>query len=249
MRTKSLPLLLACCLGGCGFLPRQKTLTVSIAASLQTVMQEVQSQYQALNPDVKINYSIASSGALQQQIEQGAPIDIFISADAERAQTLITQNQVVSQQDLLKNQVVLVVPKTATAIASFADLQEATRIALGHPNSVPAGRYGQQILAKLNLYDRLKPKFIFTKDVRQALFYVETGNVDAGFVYATDAQQSSKVKVVEAASPRLHPPVRYPVTILKGSRHLQESQDFVQFLNSRNAQAIFQAHGFQSPHP
>jgi molybdate transport system substrate-binding protein len=247
-------LLASCFLGACGLLPpapRQQTLTVSIAASLQTAMQEIQVQYQGLNPEIKIDYNIASSGALQQQIEQGAPVDIFISADAEQARTLVADDQVVSQQDLLQNQVVLVVPKTATGIQSFTDLQkqQVTKIALGYPDSVPAGQYSQQVLVNLKLYETLKPKIIFTKDVRQALFYVETNNVDAGFVYATDAQQSQKVKVVEVASPKLHSPIRYSVTILKRDQHPQAAQAFVQFLNGRNAQTIFKAHGFQVPRP
>ena len=214
-------------------------------------MQEVQSRYQALYPDVKIHYSVASSGALQQQIEQGAPVDIFISADAERAQTLVQQGHAVTQQTLLENDLVLVVPKTAVGMKSLTDLQkhQIAKIALGYPESVPAGKYGQQVLKSLKLYDQLTPKFIFTKDVRQALFYVETNNVDAGFIYRTDAQHSQTVKVVEVVAPTLHSPIQYPVTLLKDSQHPQEAQAFVQFLNSPQALAIFETYGFQQPRP
>lgn len=233
--------------GGCRSLStRQQTLTVSIAASLQPAMQDIQQRYQSRHPQVKIDYNVGASGTLQRQIEQGAPVDIFISADPDRIDDLADQQLVGSQQDLLTNQIVLVRPKASPHLHSWHDLQapHVQRVALGYPYSVPAGRYGQEILTKLKLYEPLTPKFIFAKDVRQVLFYVETGNVDAGVVYQTDAMRSPSVNVVQIASA---PSIRYPVAVLSRSRQLQVAQTFVRFLTSPEAQAIFSAHGFQFP--
>lgn len=214
-------------------------------------MQEIQAEYQAQFPNINIAFNIAASGTLQHQIEQGAPIDVFISADAEQVQTLAANNRVISQQTLLENYMVLVTPLKGQGITSFQDLQDpkVTQIAMGHPESVPAGKYSQEILTHLKLYPTLTHKLIYTKNVRQVLFYVETGNVDAGFVYVTDAQQSQKVRVVDTAPSTLHSPIRYPVAVLLQSQHPQTAQSFVQFLQHPTAQAIFKSHGFQLPSP
>jgi molybdate transport system substrate-binding protein len=117
-------------------------------------------------------------------------------------------------------------------------------IALGDPASVPAGQYGKQTLLYLHLWDRLNAKFVLGKDVRQVLTYVETGNADAGLVYATDAMTSSRVRLIASAPESAHAPIVYPVAVVKGSRNEQASRRFVEFLGSPMAQAIFMNHGF-----
>jgi molybdate transport system substrate-binding protein len=224
------------------------TLTVSAAASLQDAMKAIGSAYSQEKPNVSITYNFGSSGSLQQQIEQGAPVDVFISAALKQMNALQQKNLLLTdtRKDLLKNQVVLVAPKQATAISDFKDLSDTkvSKIAIADPQSVPAGQYGKEVLTSLNLFDPLKPKFVFAKDVRQVLSYVETGNVDAGFVYITDAKTSDKVKVVATASEASHSPIIYPVAVLKDSKNAGAAKEFVQFLSSDPAKALFEKYGF-----
>jgi molybdate transport system substrate-binding protein len=144
------------------------------------------------------------------------------------------------------NQVVLIVPSGSTGVASFQDLSQprVKLIAIGEPQTVPAGKYAQEALAHLGMYDRLKPKFVLAKDVRQVLTYVETGNVDAGIVYATDARISQKVKVAATAPPDSHSPVVYPVAIIKASQNPSDAGEFETFLQGPQAQRVFQKFGF-----
>lgn len=226
------------------------TLTVSAAASLQDALGEVVAAYEDSHPDRAIVLNFASSGALQQQIEQGAPVDLFLSAaprqmDALQAKGLLLPE---SRRDLLGNRIVLVAPLQEGAIAQFADLttDAVSRIVMGEPESVPAGTYSQETLLSLNIYDQVQPKLVFAKDVRQALTYVESGNVSAGLVYATDAALSTRVRTVATAPPNSHAPILYPVAILKNSRQPEAALAFADFLTSATATAIFEQYGFIS---
>lgn len=223
------------------------TLTVSAAASLQDVMKAIAADYRQQHPRTSLVYNFGSSGALQQQIEQGAPVDVFFSAAPKQMNALEQQNLLLpgTRQNLVGNRVVLLAPKN-TDIAGFQDLTNASvqRVAIGDPGSVPAGQYAQEVLTSLKLYSALKPKLVFARDVRQVLAYVETGNVDAGLVYATDAQ-SSRVTVVATAPPSTHQPILYPVAVIKASKNAEAAQDFVRFLASDRAQAIFSQYGFR----
>ncbi|NER93281.1 MAG: molybdate ABC transporter substrate-binding protein [Symploca sp. SIO1B1] len=225
-------------------------LTVSVAASLQDGMKEIEAIYHDQQPTVKITYNFGSSGSLQQQIEQGAPVDIFISAAPQQMDALQAKNLLLegTRQNLWKNQVVLVVPQVAKEIADFQGLtdEQVKKIAIGAPDSVPAGQYGKEVLTALNLYDSLASKLVFAKDVRQVLTYVETGNVDAGIVYQTDAQISTKVQVVATAAAETHSQIIYPVAVLKDSKNPEAAQDFIQFLSSDAAKTVFQSYGFNS---
>ena len=128
--------------------------------------------------------------------------------------------------DLLANDLVLIVPKSnEKQIQSFEDLQQAGKIALGTPETVPAGQYGVDTLKNMQLWDSLESKVVYTKDVRQVLTYTETENVDAGMVYKTDALVSDKVNVVATADDAMHAPIIYPVGVLKASKH--EAEDFI----------------------
>lgn len=225
------------------------TLTISAAASLQDAMREVAQIYRDQSPTVRVDYNFASSGALQRQIEQGAPVDVYISAAPQQMDDLETQELLETQtrQDLLQNQVVLVTSKRTEGITSFQDLvgDKVGKIALGNPDSVPAGQYAKEVLTALDLYEKLEPKLVFGSNVRQVLTYVETGNVDAGLVYATDAQISKAVQVIATATPDHHSPLIYPVAVLASSKAPEVAQTFVAFLGSDAAQAVFERYGFQ----
>ncbi|MEM9219080.1 MAG: molybdate ABC transporter substrate-binding protein [Cyanobacteria bacterium P01_F01_bin.150] len=233
------------------------TLTISAAASLQDALREVITIYEETNPTVTIALNTASSGALQQQIEQGAPVDVFLSAAPRHMDALHEKGLLLpgTRQNLLGNQLVLVAHQAIAsskqpqdAIASFADLANTTvtHIVMGRPDSVPAGTYSKEVLSSLGLYGTLTPKLVFSKDVRQALTYVESGNVSAGLVYATDAALSETIQVVAIADPSTHSPIVYPVAVLKQSRHPDMAKLLADFLASEQAQAIFERYGFKS---
>ncbi|WP_009634264.1 molybdate ABC transporter substrate-binding protein [Synechocystis sp. PCC 7509] len=228
---------------------QSNSLTVSAAASLRNVLEEVKQEYAKLQPDVKIIYNFGASGALQQQIEQGANVDIFISAAAKQMNALESKKLLVAntRKNLLGNQIVLIVPKNTQDISSFTDLQSdrITKIALGEPSSVPAGKYAQEVLSYLNILEATKKKFIFAKDVRQVLSYVETENVDAGIVYVTDAKQSKLVKVIATASAKSHSPVIYPIAVIQSSKNVSQARSFTDFLLSKEAISIYQKYGFK----
>ena len=228
--------------------PASATLTISAAASLKDAMQQIQQSYTKEKPNVKLTYNFGSSGALQQQIEQGAGVDVFISAATKQMDALDKKGLLLegTRKDLLKNQVVLVVPQKSTGVTDFKDLTKPSvkKIALGEPKSVPAGEYAQQVLTALKILDAVKPKAVYAKDVRQALNYVESGNVDAGIVYLSDAKSSPKVKIVKTAPENTHKSVVYPIAVLKSSKNADAAKDFVQFLSNNQAKTTFENQGF-----
>ena len=189
-------------------------LTVSAAASLRDVMEEIQDIYSQEKPEVTITYNFGSSGALQHQIEQGAPADLFISAATSNMDALVEKDLVLadSKKDLLQNKVVLIIPAGQSTITDFNGLTDTKikKVSLGEPDSVPAGKYAKEILTKLGIWEEVSAKTVFAKDVRQVLNYVETGNVDAGIVYQTDALTSNKVEIIAEAPAGSHTPVVYP---------------------------------------
>lgn len=223
-------------------------LTISAAASLQDALEELKTTYEQQHDTIKILYNFGGSGALQQQILQGAPADLFFSAAKDKFDALV-EKEMIDQKlgtDLLANDLVLIVPKSnEKQIQSFEDLQQAGKIALGTPETVPAGQYGVDTLKNMQLWDSLESKVVYTKDVRQVLTYTETENVDAGMVYKTDALVSDKVNVVATADYAMHAPIIYPVGVLKASKHGQEAEDFYHFLQSDEAMDVFEKYGFK----
>lgn len=222
-------------------------LTISAAASLQDALKEIQTQYEKKEQNIKLSFNFDGSGKLQQQIEQGAPVDLFFSAAEDKFQTLVTKGLIDQKEgkNLLGNELVLVVPKDSN-LKDFQSLKDekVTKIALGTPESVPAGKYAKEALTHLNLWNDLQNKVVYTKDVRQVLTYVETGNVNAGIVYKTDALISKKVKIATTAQANSHEPIRYPLGIVKATKHKKEATAFYEYLQSKDAIAIFKKYGF-----
>lgn len=223
-------------------------LTISVAASLQDAIAELGDVYNQQMPTVKLTFNFGSSGSLQQQIEQGAPVDVYIPA-AERNMDALEQKNLLlgnTRQDLLQNEVVLITAQDNKNVKGFAELKSdsVSKIAIGAPDSVPAGKYAKEVLDSLKLGKSVESKFIFAKDVRQVLAYVETGNVEAGMVYRTDAQVSKQVKIIETAPINSHSPIIYPVAVVGDSKHAQDAQDFIKFLLSDRATNIFTKYGF-----
>ena len=244
---------------GCGGTKEQTTptqpkaesinLTISAAASLKDAAEELKAIYAKQNQDVSITYNFAASGTLQKQIEEGAPADLFISAGKKQMDTLDEKGLIIkeSRQDLLGNDLVLVA-KNDSKITGFEDLSksEVDKVSIGTPESVPAGNYAKEALTKMQLWDKLQPKLVLAKDVRQVLTYVETGNVAAGLVYNSDASISKDVKVVVAAPSDSHKPIVYPMAILKGTKQQKEVEKFAAFLTSEEAAKVFEKFGFKT---
>ena len=226
-------------------------LTVSAAASLTNALRELAPVFENAQPGTKLQFNFGASGALLQQIAKGAPVDVFASADEEtmdqaQAQSLVTAG---ARRDFATNSLVVIVPAAATKPPqSVKDLTQPAyaRIAIGVPASVPVGRYTKGVLEAAGLWAAVEPKMIGAQNARQALDYVARAEVDAGFVYATDAAlMPDKVKV--ALTVPTTKPVRYPVASLAASPNADAARRFVEFLASPSAQAVLARHGFGRP--
>lgn len=224
-------------------------LTVSAAASLTNAFRELAPMYEAKHPDTKVQLNFAGSGALLQQIAKGAPVDVFASADQvtmDRAQEqgLIDANQ---RHDFVSNSLVVIVPtESKLAPASLQDVAKLERIAIGLPASVPVGRYTQGVLEKAQLWEAIEPRMIGSQNVRQALDYVARGEVDAGFVYATDAAiMPDKVKVAFTAP--TESPILYPIAPVVKGPNPNAAKSFVDFVQTDEAQAVLAKYGFGKP--
>jgi len=226
-------------------------LLIAAAASLQDALEDIDPLFEAANPDITVNYNFASSGALQQQIEQGAPADVFIAAASRQMNALQEQNLIVTntRRDLLSNRMVLVVPRNSTlGLTGFRQLTNPNvrRISMGEPRSVPAGQYAEEVFRSLGIWDELQPRLVFGNSVRNVLGTVESGNADAGVVYATDARISDQVTQVATAPSDTHSPIVYPMAIVTASRNQAAARAYAQFLTSSEAQAVFRRYGFSS---
>ena len=228
-------------------------LTVSAAASLGNALREIGTAFEAAHPKTTVQFNFAASGGLLQQIAQGAPVDVFASADAETMDDAERRQLVdaASRVDFAANSLVVVVPRDARVVPmALADLAApgVRRIAIGVPASVPAGRYAKAALEKAGLWPALEGRAIGAQSVRQALDYVARGEVDAGFVYATDAAlMPAKVRLAFVVP--TDTPVRYPIAAVAASRQGAEARRFIAFARSAAAQATLRRHGFGPPAP
>jgi molybdate transport system substrate-binding protein len=233
--------------------PQTTTLLTAAAASLQNALEEINPLFKeankSANPLVELKYNFAASGPLQQQIEQGAPVDVFISAAAQQMDALQKKDLLLAdtRKQLLTNSLVLIVPNNSTlSLTSFEQLTDANigKISLGEPRSVPAGKYAEEVFTKLGILEELRPKFVYGNSVRNVLSAVESGNADAGIVYLTDAKISKQVKQIATADPKLHSPIVYPIAVIKASKNQESAKAYVKFLSSNPAQDVFKKYGF-----
>lgn len=227
--------------------PDTKELVVSAAASLKDVMTEIQATYKKSNTKIALTLNFGSAGTISHQIQQGALVDVVIfpsvrHLDGLEKSGLLLEN---TRKNLLRNRLVLIAPADSKIqdFVSLAD-KEVRLISIGEVQSVPAGQYAKEVLDNLKIWEKLEPKFVYAKDVRQVLSYVETENIDAGIVYLTDAKSSNKVKLVAMISEELHSPIVYPIAIIKNSKQAQEAKNFLDFLASPEASQIFEKYGF-----
>jgi molybdate transport system substrate-binding protein len=221
---------------------------VSAAASLTDVLNEISKNYQSKSKNtVKFNYG--PSSGLARQIDEGAPADIFFSADLPQMDNLDKKGRLEpgTRKNLLSNQLVIIVPADSKlTISSPKDLLKADvkRIALAEPSSVPVGVYTSKYLTDEGLWDQVKPKVVPVQDVRATLASVESGNVEAGFVYKTDAAVSKKVKIAYEVPIDKGPKITYPVAIVKDSKRKDAARDFMSYVQSLTAKDAFKKYGF-----
>ena len=225
-------------------------LTVSAAVSLKDAFNEI-AQLNEKRYGTKVHFNFGASGALQKQIESGAPVDVFASAGAMQMDELAAKALIVpsSRKDFARNVLVLAVPANSAAVNAFTDLAkpETRRIAVGNPKTVPAGQYTEQTFTRLNLLPAIQSKLIYAEDVRQVLDYVIRGEVDAGVVYSSDALSAGdKVKVVAQAPDDSHDPILYPIAIIKSSQQQQAAQRFIDLVLSPEGQSVLTKHGFNA---
>ena len=228
-----------------------REVVVSAAASLTNAFKELAVRFEHDHPDVKILSSFAASDVLMRQIVNGAPVDVYASAD-QKAMDLAVEAGVIeadSRQNFVRNKVVLIVPaQDDHNIKALDDLtkKSVTRIAFGNPDTVPAGRYTQAALKQNDHWDTVKDRQILGQNVRQVLDYVARGEVDAGFVFATDAAiMSDAVTVVQALSSPV--PVLYPIALVKRDGRSDDATLFLDYVLSEQGQAILQKYGFSAP--
>ena len=221
---------------------------VSAAASLTDVLKEISAAYQPKSKHT-LKFNFGPSNGLARQIEEGAPADLFFSADLPQMDTLDKNGRLEprTRKTLLSNQLVIIVPADSKlAISSPKDLLKADvkKIALAEPTSVPVGVYSSKYLTDEGLWDQVKPKIVPVQDVRATLASVESGNVEAGFVYKTDAAISKKVKIVYEVPIDKGPKITYPVAIVKESKRKEAARDFMIYLQSPVANHVFKKFGF-----
>ena len=225
--------------------------TVSAAASLTNAFKEIAENFEAAYPEHQVLLNFAGSGALLQQIAKGAPVDVFASADQvtmdkAKEQGLLADG---SRQDFVQNTVVVITPANSQLeLNELTDLQQDAlqRLAVSNPESVPVGRYSKQALVTHNLWDALTDKIINTQNVRQSLDYVARDEVDAGFVYATDAAvMADKVKVQFTVP--LETVVSYPIAVTKEGSRNELSQQFIDYTFNDESQAVLSKYGFSQP--
>lgn len=227
-------------------------ITVSAAASLEEALMAIKAAFEAEHPGLRVDLNLGSSGALGQQIQRGAPVDVFLSASEEPMQALVELGLVApgDVRVFATGRLVLVGGRyTPATLAYWEDLSHAgiRRVALGNPEHVPAGQYGQAVLESLGLWEQIRDKLVFGEDVRQVLAYVESGGADAGLVYSTDAAAAPRVRIIAHAPAGTHPPIRYLGAVVGGSKARAEARAFMEFMLSAEGRAVLREHGFGSP--
>ena len=218
-------------------------LQVSAAASLTDAMKELGGMYEKEHGNTKLVFNFGSSGALQQAIENGGAADVFISA-AQKQMNALDEKKLLA--DGTRADLITAKDSKLNLPDFKAVLDPAVEhIALGEPKGVPVGQYSEEVFTKLGILDQVRERAVYGSDVRQVLAWVETGDADAGVVYATDAAVSDKVKVAAVAPEDTHKPIVYPAAVLKDAKNMKEAKDFLAFLQTDTAKKVFEKYGFK----
>ena len=232
-----------------GWAQSKGEIIVSAAASLKNAFEELAPIYEK-QTGVRAAFNFAASGVLQQQIETGAPVDVFASAAQKQMDDLQKKGLIdeATRKDFTGNSLVLILPADSKhKIDTFADLArpEFARIAIGNPKTVPAGQYAEESLTNLKLWEKLRSRFIMAENVRQVLDYVSRGEVDAGLVYSSDAAiAGDKISIVSQAPKGTHQEIIYPVAVVKDSKNSDAAKKFVDLLLGDTGRKILAKYGF-----
>ena len=229
---------------------KETTITLAAAASLKNCMDnELIPMFNEKYPNIKVQTTYDGSGKLQSQIEEGADIDVFMSAALKQMNSLNEEGLIEEGSiiELLENKVVLIVPKNSNKeIKTFKDILKSDKIAIGDPKSVPAGQYAKELFENLNIWDEVLEKSSLGTNVTEVLNWVSEGSADAGVVYSTDAASNDKVKVVLEAKEGTVSKVIYPVGIIKNSSNKEEAKSFIDFLQNDEVINTFESYGFSA---
>lgn len=229
--------------------PAKKEIFVSAAASLSDALEKISEDFEADHPAMHVILNFSGSGKLAQQIQQGAPVDVFLSAD-QHWMNVLDDDKLISpntRMDFTKNKLVLITQKeNNTQINSLKEINPKSvgQIAIGNPESVPAGSYAKEALTKLGLWDKLIDHFVYAKDVRQVLTYVESENAEIGFVYGSDLHRTDGVKIHTEINADLYTPIVYPAAVISTSENPTLAKDFLNYLQSDSAQSVLENYGF-----
>ncbi|MDD3246062.1 MAG: molybdate ABC transporter substrate-binding protein [Methanosarcina sp.] len=227
-------------------------ITVSAAASLTEAFTDIAREFEVAHPDTKVELNLAGSGTLRMQIEGGAPIDVFASA-SQAHMDLLSEEKLIensSRKDFATNTLVMVVPEKngSESPKSLEDLtaDNVEKIAIGDPESAPVGKYTKQAMERAGIWDKLAGKIILAENVKQVLTYVETGEVDAGFVYMTDAESGRKDLYEITYTVPVNESISYPIAVVNSSKNKEEAQEFVDFVTGTRGQEILAEYGFSA---
>ncbi|TKB07343.1 molybdate ABC transporter substrate-binding protein [Desulforhopalus sp. IMCC35007] len=228
-----------------------ETIYISVAASMTDALNEIISDFAANHPDAKILPNFASSGSLAKQIDQGAPADLYVSANPKWMKFLVEKQMISTGTDhvFAYNQLVFV-GSEQTKAKEMAQITELKRIAIGSPQSVPAGQYAKQAMEAVGIYSELEntKKLVMAKDVRQALLYADRGEVDGSFVYRTDAMLAQNAKILFTVPDDLYNRVAYPLALTTAGAEKTTAKEFYDFLVGEKATAILEKYGFEPAH-
>ena len=225
-------------------------LNISAAASLKDALEEINVNYEKETGN-KVILNLAGSGKLVQQILEGAPADLFISASNAKMKDLVEKGNVEESavSTLLENDLVMIVPKDSQEkVEKIEDLENVDgKIAIGEVETVPAGQYAKDSLTSLGLWDKIQDKIVYAKDVRAVLSYVEQGEVVAGFVYNSDATVAENSQIAQVVPADSHKPIVYPIAVLKESPNAEVAKSYEDFLKTEESTKIFEKFGFKVP--
>ncbi len=223
-------------------------LVISAAVSVRDPVEEIGGMFEEKRESISLEYNFASSGVLQNQVERGAPADVYISAGVHHMEKLEEKHLIFESTriDLLKNELVLITPLENRTVYGFSDLvkEDVAEIAIGIPDTVPAGAYAQELLNYLEIWEELEHKLVFARSVQQAAAYVQTGNADAGIVFRTDVK-ADEVDVRASAPPGSHRVPLYQAAVVNNTENKEEAEKFLSFLQGERAGEVFTSYGFE----
>lgn len=233
-------------LSGCQ--AKSNELTLLAAASTKEALTEAVAAYERDHPNVRIHLSFGGSGALAEQVVQGASVDLFLSASTSAVEKVTEAKKAYAIYPMLENTLVMIQPVTSSFLLESEDQLVAAqirKIALGETKSVPAGAYAKRILTDLDLYEILNEKYVYAKDVKEVISWVAAGEANAGFVYATDALLEPSVTVIKTYTSEETGVISYPLVVTT-SKETQTLKDFVAWLRSERGVAYFTQYGFKA---